>query len=171
VRAKPIHTTSRYKLGAPTAKGERIMTEASGGPRLLVHLPEPPPFAQAQLVPDLRFERLPEEEARPDRCSTGRNSPFSSRSWSSGNGPREPRSSCEAAPSAFASLHLRERNSCERTPSVRLSKGIAPAAPPVPRRRRLVLWDSERSTGSASAARRLRSVFFAQTKALRDPIW
>ena len=30
VRAKPIHTTSRYKLGAAPAKGERIMTEASG---------------------------------------------------------------------------------------------------------------------------------------------
>ena len=30
VRAERIHT-SRYKLGAPRAKGERIMTEASGG--------------------------------------------------------------------------------------------------------------------------------------------
>jgi hypothetical protein len=139
-------------------------------PGLLADLPRPQPFAQVHLVPDLRFEPLPEEAARPDRCSNGRNSPFSSRSWSSGDGPREPRSSCEAAPSALASLHLRERNSCESTLSVRLSKGIAPTAPPFPRRRRLGLWGSERSTGSASAAWRPRSVFFAQTKALRDPI-
>jgi Nitrile hydratase, alpha chain len=31
VRAKRIHTATRYKLGGARAKGERIMTDASGG--------------------------------------------------------------------------------------------------------------------------------------------
>ena len=31
MRAKRIHTTSRYKLGGARAKGERIITDASGG--------------------------------------------------------------------------------------------------------------------------------------------
>jgi hypothetical protein len=163
-------TDLRFSASAWSGASRRWSDATSPG--LLADLPWVQPFAQVHLVPDdLRFERLPEEAARPDRCSNGRNSPFSSRSWSSGDGPGEPRSSCEAVPSALASLHLRERNSCERTLSVRLSKGIAPTAPLFPRRRRLGLWGLECSTGSASAARRPRSVLFAQTKALRDPIW
>jgi hypothetical protein len=31
VRAKRIHTATRYKLDGARAKGERIMTDASGG--------------------------------------------------------------------------------------------------------------------------------------------
>lgn len=117
--------------------------------------------ARTQLVLDPRFEGRA-SSGRPACRSSARNSPFSSRSRSSGDGFRDLRSTCKAATSALANFHLRVTNNSESTRSVRLSKSFALSASPGSGRR-----GSGRSMGSVSTASLPRSVFFAHMKALR----